>query len=62
MQTQGRSINNLAEVTGIPFSTLRSRVKGQRPFTTTELDLVATELGVDIAKVFAQATGTETAA
>lgn len=55
MDSQGRSVNNMADSTGIPFSTLRRRVRGQRPFTTTELDLVATELGTDIATLFAHA-------
>jgi transcriptional regulator with XRE-family HTH domain len=55
MENQGRSVNNLADSTGIPFSTLRRRVRGLRPFTTTELDLVATELGTDIATLFTQA-------
>jgi transcriptional regulator with XRE-family HTH domain len=58
MTSQGKSVNGLAEVTGIPFSTLNRRVRGQRAFTTNELELVAVELGTSIVELFAQASTT----
>lgn len=62
MTSQGRSVNGLAEDTGIPFSTLNRRVRGLHPFTTNELELVAVELGTSIVELFAQAAATQDSA
>lgn len=44
--TAGQSINGLADATGIPFSTLRRKIKARADFTLGEVLLIAEALGV----------------
>ena len=42
------STGDLAERSGIPYTTLRRKMRGEREFSVTELGLVARALDVDI--------------
>jgi len=46
MERQGASINGLATVTGIPFSTLRRKLAAQADFTLSDVVEIAEALGV----------------
>lgn len=55
MERQKISLNSLASKTGIPISTLRRRVIGFSPFTTDELFVVTTLLGVKMSEIISRA-------
>ncbi|MCT1442237.1 helix-turn-helix domain-containing protein [Corynebacterium glucuronolyticum] len=45
------TVNQVADAIGMPISTLRRSVKGQRPFTIDELDSVAGYLGFTLSEL-----------
>ncbi|BBJ71037.1 hypothetical protein KPHES18087_05080 [Corynebacterium ulcerans] len=48
MARQQKSLSELSDAVGIPLSTIRRSVKGQRAFTIDELASVAAWLGRDL--------------
>ncbi|WP_197079701.1 helix-turn-helix domain-containing protein [Corynebacterium kalinowskii] len=53
---QEKTINQVADYVGIPVSTMRRSVKGQRPFTIDELGAVSEFLGVGIVQLLKRTT------
>ncbi|MGC0144424.1 helix-turn-helix domain-containing protein [Pseudactinotalea sp. Z1732] len=53
--TQGQTKQRIAEVTGIPYSTLSRKLLGRSEFTFTEIALVADALGVSPASLIPDA-------
>jgi len=51
----GKSMNSLAEGTGIPRTTLKRRLSGQSPMLLTEFCTIADEIGADAVAIFAAA-------
>lgn len=49
------SLNALAHRTGIPLTTLHSRMSGSRPMTSTELEQIASVLRIKPSKIWADA-------
>lgn len=45
------TVNQVADAIGMPISTLRRSVKGQRPFTIDELDSIAGYLGFTLSEL-----------
>ncbi|WKE50371.1 helix-turn-helix transcriptional regulator [Corynebacterium tuberculostearicum] len=57
MARQQISVDALSEKSGIPISTLRRSVKGQRPFTITELFVITRLLGISVVEIIQRAEG-----
>lgn len=55
MDKQHISQRRLAEQTGIPVTTLHRKLKGASPFTTTDIALIARELGTSMTAIIAAA-------
>ncbi len=51
MARQEITVNTLSEKSGVPISTLRRSVKGQRPFTIQELFVITRLLGISVVDV-----------
>lgn len=49
------SVDALSEQSGIPISTLRRSVKGQRPFTIQELFVITRLLGTTVVEIIQRA-------
>lgn len=52
IESSGKSLNDLAEETGIPLSTLSRRNRGITPWTTTEIEGVLSRIDVHPADIF----------
>ncbi|WBT08819.1 helix-turn-helix transcriptional regulator [Corynebacterium sp. SCR221107] len=48
---QEKTINQVADYVGMPVSTMRRSVKGQRPFTIDELGAISEFLGIGIVQL-----------
>lgn len=57
MARQQISVDALSEKSGIPISTLRRSVKGQRPFTINELFVITRLLGISVVEIIQRAEG-----
>lgn len=57
MARQEITVNTLSEKSGVPISTLRRSVKGQRPFTINELFVITRLLGLSVVEIIQRAEG-----
>ena len=57
MARQEITVNTLSEKSGVPISTLRRSVKGQRPFTINELFVITRLLGISVVEIIQRAEG-----
>jgi len=55
MARQQISVDALSEESGVPISTLRRSVKGQRPFTIQELFVITRLLGTTVVDIVQRA-------
>lgn len=55
MARQKITVNALSEESGIPISTLRRSVNGQRPFTIQELFVITRLLGTTVVEIIQRA-------
>lgn len=55
MARQEITVNMLSEKSGVPISTLRRSVKGQRPFTINELFVITRLLDINVIDIIQRA-------